>query len=195
MQRVLAIIAIAPATVPLYFYVFWTCFAFFRRHAALAYTMMLGVLGGGLAAAIVFRDALLSIGTEPPLAVRVLGLLVLAASLVLGTIADRQIGLRVRAFVPFFESAGRIDLVTTGAYGIVRHPIYAAGIWFQLGVALVTGYAAVAIACVVFTLGALWFTRQEERRLVTLLGDPTAYDRYRARVPALFPRPFRRAAS
>jgi protein-S-isoprenylcysteine O-methyltransferase Ste14 len=40
----------------------------------------------------------------------------------------------------------------------------------------------------VFWLGALWFTRQEERRLVELLADPTAYDGYRARVGRLFPK-------
>lgn len=186
---VLAIIAIAPASVPLYFAVFWSRFEFFRRHPALAYAFMLGVLGGGIAAAIVFREPLLAASVEMPVAIRILGWLVIAAAMVFGTIADRQIGFRVRAFVPFFEANGRIDLVTTGAYGVVRHPIYASGIWFQLGTALVTGSAAVAIACAVFTLGALWFTRQEEKRLVTLLADPTAYDRYRARVPALFPRP------
>jgi len=38
----------------------------------------------------------------------------------------------------------------------------------------------------------LWFTRQEEARLVALLDDPTEYDRYRARVPALLPRLGRR---
>ena len=186
-MTVLAIIAVAPASVPLYFWAFWTKFDFFRRHPALAYSLMLGVLGGGIAAAIALREPLLSVGVAMPTAVRVLGWLVIGAAMVFGTIADRQIGFRVRSFMPFFEDRGRIELVTTGAYGVVRHPIYASGIWFQLGAALVTGYAAVAVACVVFTLGALWFTRQEERRLVTLLADPTAYDRYRARVPALFP--------
>ena len=45
-----------------------------------------------------------------------------------------------------------------------------------------------AIALAVFALGAVWFTRQEERRLIALLADPAAYERYRARVPALLPR-------
>jgi protein-S-isoprenylcysteine O-methyltransferase Ste14 len=186
-MTVLAILAIAPASVPLYFWLFWSKFDFFRRHPALAYTLMLGVLGGGIAAAIVLREPLLSVGVAMPVAVRVLGWIVIAAAMLFGTIADRQIGFRVRAFVPFFEDGGRIELVTSGAYRVVRHPIYASGLWFQVGVALVTGYAAVAIACLIFTLGALWFTRQEERRLVTLLADPTEYDRYRAKVPALFP--------
>ena len=43
-----------------------------------------------------------------------------------------------------------------------------------------------------FTLGAFWFTRQEERWLKGLLEDPDEYERYKARVPALFPRLLRR---
>jgi protein-S-isoprenylcysteine O-methyltransferase Ste14 len=111
-----------------------------------------------------------------------------AVATVFGTIADRQIGLRVRSFMPLFDEHGRIELKTTGAYSVVRHPIYAAGSGFQLGIFLVTGYPAVFVAWVVFTLGALWFTRQEEGRLMGLLDDPSEYDRYRQRVPALFPR-------
>jgi protein-S-isoprenylcysteine O-methyltransferase Ste14 len=52
---------------------------------------------------------------------------------------------------------------------------------------LATGYPAVAIAWAVFTLGAMWFTRHEEKRLAALLDDPAEYERYRERVPALFP--------
>jgi protein-S-isoprenylcysteine O-methyltransferase Ste14 len=91
--------------------------------------------------------------------------------------------------MPFFEDHGRIELITTGAYGVVRHPIYATGVGFQLGALLVTGYPAIAVASVVFAAGATWFTRQEERRLIELLDDPATYDRYRARVPALWPWP------
>jgi protein-S-isoprenylcysteine O-methyltransferase Ste14 len=76
----------------------------------------------------------------------------------------------------------------------VRHPIYASGIYFQLGVLLVTGYFAVATALVVLFLGALWFTHQEELRLRALLDDPAQYDRYRARVRALIPWPRRQRA-
>ena len=109
-----------------------------------------------------------------------------------GWVADRQLGLRVRAFTPCFEEGGSLGLKTTGAYGVVRHPIYAAGLWYQVGVFLVTGVVAVAAAALVFGLGALWFTRQEEARLVRLLRDPAQYQRYRAAVPALLPWPRRR---
>lgn len=121
-----------------------------------------------------------------------IGWALIALSAVFGWTADRQIGMRVRSFMPFFDRRGHIDLRTTGAYGVVRHPIYAAGICFQLGTFLVTGYPGVLLACAVWTLAALWFTRQEEERLKALLDDPEDYDRYRERVPALFPRMSRR---
>jgi protein-S-isoprenylcysteine O-methyltransferase Ste14 len=124
---------------------------------------------------------------EMPAWARVIGWMLIAVSTVFGSVAHRQIGVRVRSFAPFFERRGHIDLETTGAYGVVRHPIYAAGRVFQFGVFLVTGYPSVLLAWAVFGFGAIWFTRQEERRLIALLDDTTAYERYRRRVPALFP--------
>jgi protein-S-isoprenylcysteine O-methyltransferase Ste14 len=191
-RRATALIAIVPACASLYFPVFWLGFGFWRRHRALTYTFMLGTVYGTAAAVYVWRAPLLSPAIEVPAAVQALGWAVVLAALGLGTIADRQIGLRVRAFTPFFEEAGRIRLITTGAYGVVRHPIYAAGVWFQLGAFLVSGALAVAAAGAVLAVGACWFTRQEERRLLALLEDPAAYAQYRARVPALIPWPRRR---
>jgi protein-S-isoprenylcysteine O-methyltransferase Ste14 len=188
MARFLATIALVPPASVVYFVIFWTGFSFWRRHVVAIYTVMLGVLGGATVAAFAFADHLLAPAIAMPYAVRVAGGVVVGAATVFGTIADRQIGFRTRAFVPFFDDHGKIELVSTGAYGIVRHPIYASGIAFQLGVFLLTGAIAVAIATVAFALGAVWFTRQEERRLAALLDDPAAYDRYRARVGGLFPR-------
>lgn len=190
--RGLALLAILPAGATLYFFVFWRWFDTWRRHRILTYAMMLGTLGGLGAAAYALRDGLLAPRLAFPAWARALGWIVVVASCVFGTVADRQIGLRVRSFAPFFDRRGRIELQTGGVYAIVRHPIYASGIWFQLGVFLAGGHLAVAAACAVFGLGALWFTRQEERRLVTLLEDPAAYERYRARVPGLVPWPRRR---
>jgi protein-S-isoprenylcysteine O-methyltransferase Ste14 len=188
MTRVLAFLAIVPATAPLYFWVFWTWFPLWRRHRVATYVMLLGILGGLSVAACVWLDELLAIAVDTPVPVKAIGWVVVAIAIVFGTIADRQIGFRVRSFTPFFEPGSRLRLQTSGAYGVVRHPIYASGIYFQIGGLLVSGALAVAVALAVFTLGALWFTRQEERRLVELLDDPGDYDRYRARVPALFPR-------
>jgi protein-S-isoprenylcysteine O-methyltransferase Ste14 len=149
---------------------------------------MLGSFGGLSIVIAVFDRWAFAGHFDPPLWTQALGWTVIPVASVFGTVADRQIGIRVRSFTPFFDKHGHLDLKTSGAYGIVRHPIYAAGIAFQLGAFLVTGYLMVVVAWVALTLGALWFTHQEEARLVALLDDPTEYDRYRERVPALFPR-------
>lgn len=189
MTRFLAVCALVPAAATLYFWIFWTWFDAWRRHIVRTFAMMLGTIGAWTVATIVWRDELLAHGVAMPAAAQVIGWIVVAISFVVGMIADRQLGLHVRSFMPYFAERGRIELRTGGAYAIVRHPIYAAGLWFQLGMFLVTGAYAIAAAAIVLGAGALWFTRQEERRLVALLDDPTAYDRYRARVPALLPWP------
>jgi protein-S-isoprenylcysteine O-methyltransferase Ste14 len=193
-ERFLAVFAIVPAWAPAYFFVFWTWFGFWRRHRALTYTFMLGTIAAFTVVIYMLRDPILAPRIDPPLVAQIAGWILVVAAGLLGTIADRQLGIHIRSFAPFFESNGRIELRTNGAYGIVRHPIYASGLWLQIGAALVTGCLAVAIAAVVLGLGAWWFTRQEERRLVELLVDPSAYDRYRARVPALLPFTRRRRA-
>jgi protein-S-isoprenylcysteine O-methyltransferase Ste14 len=186
---ILAFSAVIPAGATLYFPVFWRWFEVWRRHPLLTYAMMFGTLLALGVAVYLLRGAVFRVAVAFPLPVRVAGWALVAAALGLGSVADRQLGLRVRSFAPFFEDGARIALVTTGAYAVVRHPIYAAGLWYQLGAFLVTGQLAVAAAGLVFGLGALWFTRQEERRLVERLDDPGAYARYRARVPALLPWP------
>jgi protein-S-isoprenylcysteine O-methyltransferase Ste14 len=189
-RRALALYGVLPGGATFYFALFWGWFDFWRRHRVLTYALMFStftVLGGVV---FLLRDELLPADqTHPPAWVQAIGWIVIAGGTVLGTMADRQIGLRVRSFTPFFdEQHARIRLRTTGAYGVVRHPIYASGLVFQIGIVLVTGYVVVLAAAVVFAGGAAWFTAQEERRLVALLDDPSEYDRYRARVPALLPR-------
>jgi protein-S-isoprenylcysteine O-methyltransferase Ste14 len=77
------------------------------------------------------------------------------------------------------------ELVRSGPYAVVRHPIYAGFLLAILGTALalgeVRGLAALALAFVG------WFTkaRTEERLLVEEFGD--AYARYRREVKQLIP--------
>jgi protein-S-isoprenylcysteine O-methyltransferase Ste14 len=193
MLRALAILATFPAGATPYFYCFWRWFDFWRRHVFLTFALMLGMIGGLIVALVVLRERVFGPALAMPWPVRSVGWALIATTFVLAVIADRQLGIRVRSFMPFFEPDGRIELRTTGAYGVVRHPIYAAGIGYQIGAFLVTGYLAITIAAAILALGALWFTRQEEHHLVALLEDPTDYDRYRARVPALLPRLRRRS--
>jgi protein-S-isoprenylcysteine O-methyltransferase Ste14 len=186
-MRVLALIATLPAAATFHFWVLWRWFEVWRRHRVLVYTVMFASFAVVGTAAWAARDSLLDPALDVPLAVAIVGWGIIAAATIFGTVADRQIGFRVRSFTPFFEPNRRMRLVTTGAYAVVRHPIYASGIGFQLGVLLVTAAPAVGASLVIFALGARWFTRQEEERLMELLDDPGEYARYRARVPALLP--------
>jgi protein-S-isoprenylcysteine O-methyltransferase Ste14 len=78
------------------------------------------------------------------------------------------------------------ELITSGSYRIVRHPIYSG----MLGLLVATGGAfstpwILLIAIVVYVAGTLIRTRIEERLLVEHFG--AAYEEYRSRVPALVP--------
>jgi protein-S-isoprenylcysteine O-methyltransferase Ste14 len=191
-RRLLAFSAILPAAATFYFFVFWHWFDFWTKRRTLTYVLVPAwfVLVGVVV--VVLSRWTFGARVDPPVWAQVLGWVVVVVVSVFGTVADRQIGIRVRTFMPFFDEHGHIDLKTTGPYGVVRHPIYAAGSGYQLGTFLVTGYPAVLVAWAVLTFGALWFTRQEEGRLLALLDDPTQYERYRQRVPALLPRLRRR---
>jgi protein-S-isoprenylcysteine O-methyltransferase Ste14 len=77
------------------------------------------------------------------------------------------------------------ELVRSGAYRFVRHPIYSAMLGMFLGTALVFGdlHAFVGVALIV---GAyVRKTRLEERNLADVFG--ARYDEYRRTTPALIP--------
>ncbi len=87
------------------------------------------------------------------------------------------------------ETAGNIEgltqreLVTTGVYGIVRHPMYLAGIiifTFEPNIT-VNGLIITVLADLYFIFGSFI----EERRFIRTFGDQ--YRDYRERVPRLVP--------
>src|SRR5688500_4098619 len=96
-ERVIALIAVIPAAATLYFAVLWSRFAWWRRHAVLAYAMMLGTLGGAAVAVLVWRDAVLAHGFTPPTIMSVVGWALVLIALLFGTVADRQLGFYVRS--------------------------------------------------------------------------------------------------
>ncbi len=80
----------------------------------------------------------------------------------------------------------RKALVTTGPYGVVRHPIYAAWILCIVpGIALVFRSWALLGASVVCYAGFRMFVHEEEDILESVFGR--AYEGYRRSTPALFP--------
>ena len=85
------------------------------------------------------------------------------------------------------------ELVRSGPFAHVRHPIYSA----LLGLLLATGLAMstavlTAIAAVVYVLGTYWRASREEALLRGHFGD--AWDEYARQVPRLLPWPKRRVA-
>jgi len=79
------------------------------------------------------------------------------------------------------------SLVTTGAYGVVRHPIYAGAflIWFGLAAAYMSG--AVLLLTVLYVIPAYVLNiRGEEQMMLSRYGDE--YREYRRQVGAFSPR-------
>jgi protein-S-isoprenylcysteine O-methyltransferase Ste14 len=183
----LALAAIFPAVATPFFFVFWRWFEVWRRHRAAIAMLLVVTVASWIAVLVVWRAWWLAPAIAMPAALRALGWALAAVSFVLSVVADRQLGLRVRAGLPLLDGE-RIRLRTRGAYAVVRHPIYAAGIYYQVGMFCVTGAIAIAGAAAVLVAGALWFTREEERRLAAVVDDAAAYAAYRARVGRLVPR-------
>ncbi len=77
------------------------------------------------------------------------------------------------------------ELVTSGPYALVRHPIYTGLLAGFLGSAIALGEWRGLLAVAIFYLAALRKYRLEERWMCERFG--VAYDAYRVRVKALVP--------
>lgn len=76
------------------------------------------------------------------------------------------------------------ELVTSGPYRYVRHPIYTGMLTALLGSSLVVGPAWL-IAFIIFCVVFVWRIRVEERYMMKLFPDQ--YPAYKARTKALIP--------
>jgi protein-S-isoprenylcysteine O-methyltransferase Ste14 len=82
------------------------------------------------------------------------------------------------------------ELVTGGAYGVVRHPVYVGALLIWCGLSLCFLSAAAAAITVLYVLPAyLLYMRSEEAMMLDSFG--AQYSRYRREVPMLLPRPRR----
>lgn len=79
------------------------------------------------------------------------------------------------------------ELIESGPYALVRHPIYTGLIVMALGTAIDYG-RAIGFALFVGLCGALWWKARQEERIMTS-HFPDAYADYRARVHAIVPFP------
>lgn len=77
-------------------------------------------------------------------------------------------------------------MVTIGAYGVVRNPIYASATFFLLpAVALLTLTWVYLVASVFLYVGVMIFIGEEEKQLTKVFGKE--YEDYLARVDRLVP--------
>lgn len=90
------------------------------------------------------------------------------------------------AVVQLMTGFSQGELVTTGAYGVVRNPIYASVAFFVLpAIALITTtWVYLAVSIFLYT-GVMIFIGVEEKQLTQAFGRP--YEEYLARVDRLIP--------
>ncbi len=90
------------------------------------------------------------------------------------------------AIIQLLTGFSKGKLVTTGAYGVVRNPIYSSVTFFILpAVAVMTLTWVYFIASIFLYIGVLIFIRKEEKQLAIAFGSD--YESYKARVDRLIP--------
>ena len=110
------------------------------------------------------------------------GVALTGAGLVFAVWARRHIGRNWSAIVTLKQDH---ELVTSGPYALVRHPIYTGLLAGFLGGAIALGQWRGLLAVVIVYVALLRKYRLEERWMHERFGR--AYDAYRARVKALVP--------
>ena len=90
------------------------------------------------------------------------------------------------AVIQLLTGFSKGELVTTGAYGVVRNPIYSSVTFFILpAVALMTLTWVYFVASVFLYVGVMIFIGKEEKQLMQTFGKE--YEDYMARVDRLVP--------
>jgi protein-S-isoprenylcysteine O-methyltransferase Ste14 len=118
----------------------------------------------------------------PALAAYWLGLVMVLAGLAFAVWARVYLGRNWSATVTVKQDH---ELVRTGPYGVVRHPIYAGILLALLGTAIAIGEWRGLLAFLSITIGFLFKIRVEERFMDETFGEQ--YVRYRTQVAALVP--------
>ena len=77
------------------------------------------------------------------------------------------------------------ELITSGPYAFVRHPIYTGMLLMLLGTAIINGHAIGFAFLAVVTLG-LWLKARDEEKMM-IKHFPDTYPAYKSRVRALVP--------
>ena len=110
------------------------------------------------------------------------GLLVTAAGIAFSIWARVNLGRNWSGLVTVKDDH---ELIRSGPYGLVRHPIYTGLLLSVLGTAVAFGEWRGSIAFALLTVSFVIKLRVEERFMSETFGEQ--YQRYRAKVPALIP--------
>jgi protein-S-isoprenylcysteine O-methyltransferase Ste14 len=152
-------------------------------HRAVA--VAIGALGLG---AVGWALAYIAVGPESldawptPLPLRTLALVALGLSLGLLCVAQRQMG---RSWRVGIDPEAATDLVTSGLYGVVRHPIYCALALAVAGLALLTPASWTVMGATQALVLIAIQARLEEEHLARVHG--AAYRAYASRVGRFIP--------
>jgi protein-S-isoprenylcysteine O-methyltransferase Ste14 len=113
----------------------------------------------------------------------IVGLFLATAALMGSWICWKRMGKSWRMGIDPNEST---QLIVTGPYGYVRHPIYALSSLLMIGAVLVIPSPLMLALAVIHLTFLQWEARREERHLLAVSGPQ--YAAYRARVGRFFPR-------
>jgi len=131
------------------------------------------VLGGGIASVIAFPLAWvpsLRLPTSLDLAVFVIGVATIVAGSVLRRHCWRLLG---ASFTGDVRAQPDQAIITTGAYTLLRHPSYSAGILMNTGIGLALGSWASTALLALAAFGVYSYRiAVEERTLLAVVGEP-----------------------
>jgi protein-S-isoprenylcysteine O-methyltransferase Ste14 len=143
---------------------------------------ILGFVGIGLATALTLRGTLPAPPGAVDPAIRLLGIAVVVAAGFLALWGLRSIG---GAMSSQAEVGADAALVTTGAFSLVRHPLYLSILLLWAGASLALWSWLMALCTILLVPAFVARSRLEERLLVDHFGD--AYRQYADHVPMLVP--------
>ncbi len=112
-----------------------------------------------------------------------IGLLLAAAALAGSWVCWKRMGKSWRMGIDPNETT---QLIITGPYAYVRHPIYALSSLLMIGAVLVIPSPLMLVLAVIHLTCLQWEARREERHMLATNGEH--YAAYRARVGRFFPR-------
>lgn len=121
----------------------------------------------------------------PSLWRELIGLLLALTALPMGYSVFRHLGRNITDTV---ETRADHQLVTTGIYAYIRHPLYTTGFLLFFGLGLLSGVWPVLILSVLVLFVLALRTFEEERQLITRFGD--RYVHYAERTGRFLPRIF-----